>query len=233
MNGVPPDGVIAPFWADLDTSKLQGQEGVYYFLEKASNPRMHAWNKLVIQYHVRVFKSNLPVHFEVILFGDGTVLFQYLDMPHKTKSWSHESIGFEDQSGKFGVQISYGKVPSPSTAYHIPASCHMSSSKPKCDVKCALKYGKGTANACACTFGCETARKGQNFAQCAHTCDTKCDDNDECSGCGCGKDKRCCSVQTNTLGKLSAKDKSKGGGKCCESPDECEDPCNKGCALGR
>jgi hypothetical protein len=42
----------------------------------------------------------------------------------------------------------------------------------------------------------------QNFAACAHTCDTKCDDNDECGGCGCGTDHKCCSVRTNTLGKL-------------------------------
>ena len=42
-----------------------------------------------------------------------------------TGSWSGESIGFEDQTGTKGVQISYGQVPSASTAYSIPPNCHV------------------------------------------------------------------------------------------------------------
>jgi hypothetical protein len=167
------------------------------------------------------------------------VLFQYLDMPKATQSWSKESIGFEDQTGQYGVQISYGRVPAPSTAYQIPASCHMSGSQPSCAIQvrpssvphpatwyylplyhllqpvmcvqsatllrstpqsiqtnryifasiystvcwctwlasltpsphiplqCEQQYGKGTANACACAFGCASARKGQVGS---HTC---------------------------------------------------------------
>jgi hypothetical protein len=36
-------------------------------------------------------------------------------------SWSAESIGWEDQTGKFGMQISYGIIPAPETAYFVPA----------------------------------------------------------------------------------------------------------------
>eukprot|EP01052_Picozoa_sp_SAG31_P055390 SAG31_NODE_15269_length_763_cov_0.969880_1_plen_129_part_10 len=53
---------------------------------------------------------------------------------------------------------------------------------PTCASRCALRYGVGTANACACTFGCESAAAGQNFEECQHTCDTQCDDAGECTG---------------------------------------------------
>ena len=126
-NGV--DGVIAPFWADLTT--LEGSAAEYYQVvhPPPNNARFIAWNKLYVQWdRLRVWSgSGEDCTFQAILFGDGTVLMQYKDMPTATDSgsWSHESIGFEDATGQHGVQISYGAVPRPNTAYHIPASCHV------------------------------------------------------------------------------------------------------------
>ena len=126
-NGV--DGVIAPFWADLTT--LEGNAAVYYQVvhPPPNNARFIAWNKLYVQWdRLRVWSgSGEDCTFQAILFGDGTVLMQYKDMPTATSSgsWSHESIGFEDATGQHGVQISYGAVPRSNTAYHIPASCHV------------------------------------------------------------------------------------------------------------
>lgn len=62
--------------------------------------------------------------FECILFGDGAILLQYLDMDPTHLSWSTESIGFEDATGMFGTQISFGQIPAPQTAYWIPACAH-------------------------------------------------------------------------------------------------------------
>ena len=48
--------------------------------------------------------------FEAILFGDGAILLQYLDMDPTHLSWSTESIGFEDATGMYGTQISFGAI---------------------------------------------------------------------------------------------------------------------------
>ena len=90
--------------------------------------KMVAWNKLYVQWdRMRVWSgSGEDITFQAILFGDGTVLMQYKDMPAAgSGSWAQESIGFEDTSGTHGVQISYGSLPAPQTAYQIPASCHV------------------------------------------------------------------------------------------------------------
>ena len=51
---------------------------------------------------------------------------QYKDMPADSGSWSVESIGFEDQTGTLGVQISYGfSTPVGGTAYRIDPTCHV------------------------------------------------------------------------------------------------------------
>ena len=153
----PPDGVIAVFWADLTAAEQPtGQEGVFYQVVPTTNAAMIAWNKLVVEYQVPIWTGARRdgrtdaqvVHFEVILFGDGTVLMQYLDMPATAGgSWSQESIGFEDQTGNLGVQISYGQMPAPQSAYHIPASCHVPSSTSvlSCGAMCGQQFGPGTS----------------------------------------------------------------------------------------
>ena len=62
--------------------------------------------------------------FECILFGDGAILLQYKDMDPTHLSWSTESIGWEDGTGMYGTQISFGVIPEPETAYWIPACAH-------------------------------------------------------------------------------------------------------------
>jgi hypothetical protein len=53
-------------------------------------------------------------------------LIRYNTMPTDgSGSWSTESVGFEDQTGTKGVQISYGEVPRGGTAYYIPPACHV------------------------------------------------------------------------------------------------------------
>lgn len=59
-------------------------------------------------------------------------MLQYLDMPRDTGSWTDESIGFEDQTGTKGVQISYGTVPGNNVAYLIPPNCHVGAGEGSC-----------------------------------------------------------------------------------------------------
>ena len=55
--------------------------------------------------------------------ADGSLLYQYNNMPAVSGSWSHESIGFEDRTGNKGVQILYGESPPSFTAYVFDAVC--------------------------------------------------------------------------------------------------------------
>ena len=133
--GVEMNGLIAVFWADLNPggTTLAG-EGVYYQTVLSSDPRAAAWNKLIVEYNVPVW-NGAPgdlFHFEAILSGDGSVLLQYKDLPRSTGSWSDESIGFEDRSGRQGAQISYGTVPPPESAYQIPPACHVQVGESSC-----------------------------------------------------------------------------------------------------
>jgi hypothetical protein len=131
--GVEIDGIIAPFWCDLNPGDtVSANEGVFYQIIKADDIRLAAFNKVIVEYQVPVFQASdahdfddTLCHFQVLLFGDGTVIFQYKDMPAVSGSWSHESIGFEDKTGTQGVQISYAVVPAPGTAYKIPPACHV------------------------------------------------------------------------------------------------------------
>jgi hypothetical protein len=134
--GVEIDGIIAAFWCDLNPDACNGGDcGVYYQeIVPADSNRGSGRNlinlySLVIEYNIPVFgqAADQLCHFEVILSGDGSVLLQYLDMPDVSGSWSAESIGFEDQTGAAGVQIAYGEVPPPGSAFDIPSSCHVSS----------------------------------------------------------------------------------------------------------
>ena len=148
-NGVQVDGVIAPLWCDLNpaVSGADDGEGVYYQVIDGGNPLLESFNKLIVEYQVPTFGTETMIHIEVILFGDGGVLFQYADMPADSGSWSHESIGFEDHSGAMGVQILYGSMPASNTAYMIPAACHLSDA----DLNQQVLYdGCCTSQPCQC-----------------------------------------------------------------------------------
>ena len=154
--GVEIEGIIAPFWADLAPHDASGECatascGVYYVIQTSPDITLAAFNKVIIEYRANVWLAaghpaaaddQVPCHFEVILFGDGTVVFQYQSMPTISGSWSHESIGFEDRSGTQGVQISYGEVPVPGTAYQIPPACH-------------VEAGLAPADNCCTSIGCQ------------------------------------------------------------------------------
>ena len=152
--GVEIDGIIAPFWADLNPGDATGacatqNCGVYYYVAPSADISLAAFNKVIIEYRAMVWQAGgaheydpVPCHFEVILFGDGTVVFQYSDMPATSGSWSKESIGFEDRSGTQGVQISYGEVPVAGTAYQIPPMCH-------------VEAGLAPAESCCTSIACQ------------------------------------------------------------------------------
>ena len=111
-HGIGMDGVIAVMWTDLNPAEVTdcpqthhctGGGNVFY---QISDERMvieyakvqsWSWNN---QYGL----SDPGQTFEVILWRNGDVLMQYLDMycEHCSTAWSTVSIGFEDQEGLRG-----------------------------------------------------------------------------------------------------------------------------------
>ena len=121
----------------------QESDGVFYQIFDGSGTPHEAgnswaqgpsWQQFIVQWQNVQYWVNSGVvggaaagvtnSFEAILFGDGAILLQYLDMDPTHLSWSTESIGFEDGTGMFGTQISFGVIPPPETAYWIPACAH-------------------------------------------------------------------------------------------------------------
>jgi hypothetical protein len=55
---------------------------VYYQVISSNDPRVALFNRMIVEYKVPVFGSlSADCHFEVILMADGSVIFQYMDMP--------------------------------------------------------------------------------------------------------------------------------------------------------
>ena len=79
-NNGSPDGIIAMFWADLTTGGAD--DGVWYQIVEPADARLVAWYQFIVEYQLPVWNgSPTPCHFEVVLSGDGSVLFQYQTMP--------------------------------------------------------------------------------------------------------------------------------------------------------
>ena len=170
------EGVIAPFWTDLnpDVTGVAAGTGVYYNVYFNPDPRISDFNRMVVEYKVPPFGGTATCHFEVILMAEGSVIMQYQDMP-ADGGWSTESIGFEDQSGMAGVQISYGEVPAPRTAYRIPPGCHTPAAGVRPVSGCAAQCGAAFTAADelqGCTGGCTNAVGGMNFFACSAQCHT-------------------------------------------------------------
>ena len=108
------DGVIAPFWADINPgSSLDGvDENGAVFYQVFSASAVVQWNECTYW-----TPDNNPTAqtFEGIMYADGAVVFSYLSMDPTHLSWSVESIGYEDASGTLGAQISYGEIPESGT----------------------------------------------------------------------------------------------------------------------
>ena len=124
------DGVIAPFWADINPgSSLDGvdEDGAVYFMLFEDSVAV-SWNECTYW-----TPDNNPTTntFQAILFSDASVIFSYFDMAPEAGhlSWSEESIGYEDKTGTLGYQIAYSftadpnAIPADGTTFYIPPVC--------------------------------------------------------------------------------------------------------------
>jgi len=102
-NAAVPNNYIAPFWADF---KPIGNDGtydwgtVYYRIDEAEQ-------RLIVQYeNVAHYNSTAPVYyetFEVMLYANGTMLFQYEDLEVTNTC----TVGIENADASDGLQVCY------------------------------------------------------------------------------------------------------------------------------
>jgi hypothetical protein len=120
-SGLNVDGVLAVYWADINPGAT-ADSGVYYSVMPSGTMFVAQWD--AVMYWSDPERPDVRNTFQAVLKKNGDVTFSYADMSPEHLSWSTESIGFEDNSGSLGVQISFGEIPTPGTSYGITAACH-------------------------------------------------------------------------------------------------------------
>ena len=89
-----PHNLIAPFWDDLNTTT----SNVWYYNDVSNN-------RFIVEYdHVGYFSGNGTATFEVMLYTDAHIIFQYLDMNGTTNSCT---VGQQNATGTDGLQVVY------------------------------------------------------------------------------------------------------------------------------
>jgi|GEM_PF-1503961 len=93
-----PNGVIAPFWEDLDPADQSG--AVFYYYDSANS-------RFIVQFdNVVFYGGNLSNTFQVILNADGKIYFQYKTMREYVDGCT---VGIENQGGTDGLEIAFNE----------------------------------------------------------------------------------------------------------------------------
>lgn len=92
--GGDPNTLVAPFWDDLDP----GSGGLIYYWADIANQRF------IVEYDgVHHYPSGNPETFQVIIYADGTLAYQY-----KTADLTGGcTVGIENSTGSVGLQVVY------------------------------------------------------------------------------------------------------------------------------
>jgi len=94
-----PNDIIAPFWDDL--KPIGGNWGTVYYYSDMAN------NRFIVEYYqASHWHSNTPRDpetFQVILYENGNIMFQYLIATNE----GDLTVGIEDQSGSDGLEIAH------------------------------------------------------------------------------------------------------------------------------
>jgi len=115
-----PNNFIAPLWlgGGADWVKISPLAGQYYRIDP---------DKIIIEYrdYINGFGMGQPLSFEVILYNNGYIKFQYkIDYPDENFTTSIGSIGLENIDGKEGIKVSYNEkyVDSDMSILFVPLS---------------------------------------------------------------------------------------------------------------
>lgn len=95
-----PNNLIAPFWDDLN----QSSGGNIYFRRYGSAPNRYT----VVEWHeVHRYGTEDPQTFEMIIYENGDINFQYKTMTGEYGAGGSATIGIENDFGDIGLQYSY------------------------------------------------------------------------------------------------------------------------------
>ncbi|MCC7430365.1 T9SS type A sorting domain-containing protein [bacterium] len=93
-NAQQPNGMISIFWDDLNP----GSGGQVWYYADPNLPRVIIqWNQ------VPAFGGSVPMTMEIILWQDGTIEFQYLDIDENDATFC--SVGIENLAATDGLQV--------------------------------------------------------------------------------------------------------------------------------
>lgn len=96
-NSSSPNALIAPFWDDLDCSSTQSGD-VYYYYDSANS-------RFIIEYYqIVTFGTTKRNTFQVILYADGRIIFQYGSMNGTLTSCT---VGIENEFGSAASLVKY------------------------------------------------------------------------------------------------------------------------------
>jgi len=101
-----PQNILAPFWVDLVIGGEYNVGGIYY--DHGTDQR---GDYFVVEWHEisRVFSNDL-LTFEAVIYGDGTILFQYQNL---NGNLDNATVGIEDSDGVDGLQYLYNGIGQP------------------------------------------------------------------------------------------------------------------------
>eukprot|EP01051_Picozoa_sp_SAG22_P013791 SAG22_NODE_1587_length_4052_cov_14.409562_2_plen_572_part_00 len=124
LGGVAVDGMLAVLWTDLNPQASPDGCGVWYQVEDT---------RVIVSYLCVPYwtGNNAPDpnnSFQVILYPDGTIHMNYLDLAESGPGHGTPSIGIETGEGHSGVSLGYGwdEMPPDGTALEIvPQNCEI------------------------------------------------------------------------------------------------------------
>ncbi len=95
-----PNDLIAVYWDDLNPPKAPAGGGVFYYYDAASNRFIVEWCKVPRDY------DNGQYTFQAILYPDGRIVCQYLNMEFSHHHYSGKgTIGIENATGTDGLEV--------------------------------------------------------------------------------------------------------------------------------
>lgn len=98
-----PNNLIAPLWGFIYTAWYIDESGVYYTADS---------EKITIEWYkyVDAFYMGQPISFQLILYADGNIKFQYnMEGVDFQSATAFSGIGLENQDGTDGVTVGFGQ----------------------------------------------------------------------------------------------------------------------------
>ncbi len=90
-----PNDMLTPFWYDLNSER---GGGVYYYYDSAEE-------RFIVEYtNVPAWDGGTSYTFQVVLYPDGTIIFQYLEMKGEV---GRATVGIENATGEDGLLVAF------------------------------------------------------------------------------------------------------------------------------